>query len=112
MKLEQSAETGNLWEPKRPESYPVGISWCAIEKGGPSQGPPLNLLQLNELLCADRLRTGVEPGFVAAGSVLVQDALLDTLVYRRGGSAEGRLGARLVALGNSFAHLAQSGAQP
>src|SRR5271167_4440 len=42
------------------------------------------------LSCADGLDPLAQAGFVAAGGVLVQDALLDTLVHRGGGGAEGR----------------------
>jgi hypothetical protein len=57
-----------------------------------------------------RLETGVEAALVAGDGVLVQDALLDTLVEGGDGSAELGLSGGHVALGESFTHQAQGAA--
>src|ERR1700751_5269453 len=54
------------------------------------------------LLCGDGLDSRAEAGFVAAGRMLVQDALLDTLVNHRNGGAIGALGSFFVALGDGL----------
>jgi len=59
----------------------------------------------------DGLDAGVEAALVAAGSVLVQDTLLDALVEDRDGGAVGIVEGLLVAGGEGFAHDAQGAAE-
>src|SRR5271163_4708194 len=57
-----------------------------------------------------RFDAGVQAALVAGGGVVVQDALLDTLVERRGGQAELLLSGLQVTLGDGLAQAAQAAA--
>src|SRR5271169_6933281 len=94
--------TCELREPRFRELEPPPRNNDKADRG--SALKPVVWIEL--LSCADGLDPLAQAGFVAAGGVLVQDALLDTLVHRGGGGAEGRLGGVFVALGNSLAHRA------
>jgi len=64
------------------------------------------------LLCRDCLDPGAQACFIAAGSVLVQDALLHALVDDGNGRTIGGLGGGFVALFNGLAQRAQCAPQP
>src|ERR1019366_804968 len=76
-----------------------------------ASGPPLILAEIELLRRAHGLYPFAEAGLVAAGGVLVEDALLDALVHHGNRFAIGGLGGFLLAFGNGLAQGTQRAAQ-